>query len=161
MATVNGKVNIEIEATQAAPTGYTGGDVATVSIALRLSSGTGLNQADLLYSGTTSVTGSGSVDIDLRALTSPAGAALTGLTEIACIVVQWPSTAAGALTITPSASNGLVSLGASMIAQPGATIINLCPSALAYSVGASTKSLNFANAGATALATVTIFGRSA
>ena len=45
--------------------------------------------------------------------------------------------------------------------QPGGKLINFCPSAAAYAVGASTKSLNFANAGATASATITLLGRSA
>ena len=161
MATITGSVGINVRLVQAAPTGYSGGDVASVSVDALISSGTGLNQGDLLYSGATSITGSGSVDIDLRALTSPTGAALTGLHEIACIIVEWPSSAAAALTITPSASNGLVSLGASMILQPGGKLINFCPSAAAYSVGASTKSLNFATAGATASATITMLGRSA
>ena len=98
MATITGSVGINVRLVQAAPTGYSGGDVASVSVDALISSGTGLNQGDLLYSGATSITGSGSVDIDLRALTSPTGAALTGLHEIACIIVEWPSSAAAAMS---------------------------------------------------------------
>lgn len=161
MATITGFVRANIKATQAAPTGYSGGDVAEVTIDDAITSGTGANQADLLYTGATSVTGSSSVDVDLRALTSSAGAALTSLTEIVLFVLQWPSTATGSLTITPSGSNGLGALGSSIIVPPGGKAIFYCPPAAAYPVDSTHKSLNLANAGATISATITLLGRSA
>lgn len=161
MATVTGSVRFSLTATQAAPTGYTGGDVASVTIDTAITSGTGANQADLLYSGTTSVTGSGNVDVDIRALTSPAGAALSSMVEIVEYVIEWPSSATGALTVTPSASNGLTSLGLGHSLMPGAKVIFHSPAAASFAVDATHKSLNLANGGATASATITILGRSA
>lgn len=161
MATITGNARVNIKAVQAAPTGYSGGDVAEFVIDDAITSGTGANQADLLYTGATSVTGSGSVDVDVRALTSPAGAALTGLAEIVLFIVSWPSSATGSLTITPSGSNGLGALGSSIIVPPGGKAIFYCPPAAAYPVDSTHKSLNLANAGATISATITLLGRSA
>ena len=55
MATIAGFVRANIKATQAAPTGYSGGDVAEVTIDDAITSGTGANQADLLYTVSTNV----------------------------------------------------------------------------------------------------------
>ena len=160
MATITGNIGINVRLVQAAPTGYSGGDVASVSLDAPISSGTNANQGDLLYSGTTSVTGASSVDLDLRAVTSPAGAALSGLVEIVAIVIEWPSSATASLLITPSASNGVTSVGSPSLV-PGGKLVMYCSTPVGYAIDATHKSLNLANAGTTALATITLLGRSA
>ncbi len=93
-------------ATQDAPGDYEGrakaeaGPTKTV-----VANGTGAGAADLLFHDERSIAGSGNEDLDLQALTDSFGQAFNAA-EVAVLRVEAASTNAGAIELTPGASNG-------------------------------------------------------
>ena len=127
-------------------------------------SGTNDNQADLAGQAVVTVTGSGNVDTDLRAITGPDGDALNGV-ELAALIVDVPSTAGGNISLKVAASNGVAILSGttdSITLQPGAKCVLLFPEDGGPTLGASARLINLANADAADTdVTVTTIQRSA
>lgn len=139
---------------------------AIVEFSSLLPDGTTAGKIDLVSKTTLTIGGTANADTDMRALLDVLGVAMGTLTEIVAIVFEAAPANAGLVSIKPAASNGWLGLLADatdvLKLQPGATVILYCPGDGRYTVGASTDTINLANAGATAATvTLTILGRSA
>lgn len=161
MPTLRGtRARLELRSTAAPPGDYQGGAVVERLVDLLLGSGTGANQADVLYSDYRALA-STNEDLDLKTITDAFGVALA-LVEVVAIMIEAPSTNSGNIILEPGASNGWAAMFgvAGLVLLPGASALITCPGAAAYAVGASTKVLNVENTG-TGGYTLTIVGRTA
>ncbi len=133
----------------ATPDYSAGGSAEFPTQDLRLTGGTGTNQADKGAYDERSLAGTTSEDIDLSALTwTPDGSALA-LVEVRAILFHAPSTNGGNIEIKPSAINGWTALLQDptdiLELAPGATIVLFAPVDGGYMVTAANKSINVNN----------------
>lgn len=148
-------------------------DLATVTMPLestnriRLSSGTGADQADLIWSDTRTLNASATEDLDLAAsLTGPLGTTLT-FARVKAVIVSAASGNTNNVNVTRPASNGVplfLAAGDGIAVRPGGVIAAVAPDATAYAVTAGTGDLiTFTNsAGSTSVTySVVIVGASA
>ena len=156
----------QLTAFDSATSPVSGGLTAITTFESQLTDGTTANKADLVSKTVQTIPLSDNADIDLRALTDIYGDAMTGLAEIVALVLESASTNGGLLSIKPASSNGWLGLLADasdvLKLQPGARVILYAAGDGLYTVGASTKAINVANADtAAATLTITLIGRSA
>lgn len=127
--------------------------------------GTGDNQSDLVASDyALSITGSGSVDLDLDALARGPGGATVSFAEVRAVLVRARDTNGDAVRLEPGSSNGWTALGASLQLDlpPGLFLRIYSPVDGSLPVGASDKVLTLANQGSSAaLVDICIIGVSA
>lgn len=155
-------VSFQLRASDPATAPVEGSLSAIVEFAALLGSGTTANKADLASKVTTAIPGTDNVDIDLRGALDVFGVAMSTLTEVVALIIESPA----ALTLKPAASNGWLGLLADATdvikLAAGSKLVLFAPADGAYPVGASTKVINVANAGAAATSiTITLIGRSA
>lgn len=125
-------------------------DLATASVPLeltnkiRLTSGTGANQADLIFHDTRTLAGSGTEDLDLAGVLSSAlGASLT-FARVKAVIISAASGNTNNVNLTRPASNGVpLFLAASdgIAVRPGGVFAWVAPDASAVAVTAGTGDL--------------------
>jgi len=144
---------------------------ATVPLALteriRLTSGTGANQADKLFTDTRTLSASGTEDLDLAgSLTDALGTTLT-FARIKAVIVTAASGNTNNVNVTRPASNGVplfLAAGDGIAVRPGGMFVWVAPDATAVAVtGGTGDLLTFTNsAGSTPVTySVIIIGASA
>lgn len=167
MATITGNARETLTVYQEPNTDFIGRLGAQIDTSIRISTGTGANQANLMHHDEdNALAGVTAEDIDLTALTDPYGAALSSLVEVCYFRLEWSASNAGNAEIKASAANGWSSVFKdptdTIILLPGASMKLECWAAAAYTVGAANKSINVNNLGATAAAyKLTVIGRNA
>lgn len=135
---------------------------------ISLATGTGVNQADLLYHAQRTLTASSNEDLDLAgSLTDAFGATLT-FTRIKAILISAAAANTNNVVVGGAASNAFINWVSDstdkIIIRPGGTFALFASDATAYAVTASTADLlRVANSGAGSAVTydIAIIGASA
>jgi len=142
-------------------------DALSLTQRIQLTSGTGANQADMLWHDQRTLTASATEDLDLAAsLTSSFGATLT-FARVKALIVIAASGNTNNVNVTRPASNGVpifLAAGDGIAVRPGGVHAIIAPDATGYAVTADTGDLlTFTNsAGSTSVTyDVVIVGASA
>lgn len=159
-------LNLQLTASMSG-TSPVGGQLSATTAYLQLfTDGTADNQIKLVHKSEQTITGSGNSDIDLTSLEDVLGDAMSGLDDVAVVIFESDPDNGDALSIKPSASNGWTALLADasdiLTLQPGARVALFSPVDGSYAVSGTNKSINVANADASAATlTITLLGRTA
>ena len=109
------------------------------------------------------VSATGNVNVDLRAITDANGDALNGA-ELAALIIEVPVSASGAITLKRASSNGVPFLNGTtdgLALNAGSRLILVFPEDGGPAMSASAKDINLANAGAANTdVTITTYQRS-
>jgi len=166
MSTVTGDYKQSFKFAQKPGSDYQGQAYAEIDTSVRVSTGTGKNQANLMHhDADNALAGTTAEDIDFLALLDPFETAIAALVEICFLRIEWDSTNAGNAEIKQSAANGWTSffkdVSDIVILEPGTALTLECWEAAAYLVGAANKSINVNNLGTAATYKITLIGRNA
>lgn len=116
-----------------------------VSAAISLTSGTGLNQADRLWSDTRTLTASSTEDLDLAGVLTDVFGATQTLARVKLIYVKAALGNTNNVVVGGAASNGLLNWVADATdkvnVRPGGVLLLAAPDATAYAVTATTGDL--------------------
>lgn len=139
-----------------------------VSSSIPLGSGTGVNQADKLYSATRTLAASASEDLDLAGVLVDAFGGTITLARVKALMIRAAAGNTNNVVVGGASSNGFISWvgGAThtVTVRPGGVLFLAAPDAVAYAVTAATADLlHVANSGGTTGVTydVVIIGASA
>lgn len=139
----------------------------TISDRTRLTSGTGLGAADMLWSDTRTLAASATEDLDLAgSLTGPLGTTLT-FARVKLVYVTAAAANTNNVNVTRVATTGIpmfLADGDGISVRPGGTFLAVAPDATGYAVTATTDdTISFTNsAGSTSVTySVVIIGASA
>lgn len=117
---------------------------AALNLAIALASGTGANQADLLFSDTRTLTASATEDLDLAAsLVDVFGTTMT-FARIKAIIISAASGNANNVNVTRPASNGVplfIAAGDGLAVRPAGLFAWVAPDATGVAVTAGTGDL--------------------
>lgn len=154
MALVNTALTVRAAATQTNPLDLvTGRAPLDLTRAIALGSGTGANQADLIFSDTRTLAASASEDLDLAGVLTGAFGAVLTFARVKGLIISAAAANTNNVVLGAAASNGFVSwVGAAthtVSIRPGGVLALFAPDAVAYAVTAGTADqLHVANSGA-------------
>lgn len=136
----------------------------SISFPLTLTSGTGANQADKIFSDQRSISANDSLDVAAGGLTDAFGDAFT-IARVKLIYVKAASANTQNIQVTRPAANGVPWLGAAgdfIIVRPGGVFVWAAPDATGVAVTAGTGDLiDIAPASGTQVYDIVIIGASA
>lgn len=169
MALVNTTLRVVAAATQTNPLDLvTGRAPLDLDISIPLGSGTGANQADMIWSDQRTLAASATEDLDLAGVLVGAFGNVLTFARVKAIIVRAAATNANAVVVGGAASNGLVGWVADatdkLNIRPGGMFELVAPDATAYPVAAGTGDLlRIGNGGAGTSVTydIVIIGASA